>query len=133
MVPTAFVSLGELPLTSNGKVDREALPAPAAARAGSYAAEDSPGTLIETRVSEMVAGLLRLDRVASSDNFFLLGGHSLMGAQLLARVHDAFGVEIQLRTLFDIPTVAGLSAEIERLIMAKLESITEEEAASILA
>jgi amino acid adenylation domain-containing protein len=132
MVPTAFVSLRELPLTSNGKVDREALPAPAAARAGSYAAEDSPGTLIETRVSEMVAGLLRLDRVASSDNFFLLGGHSLMGAQLLARVHDAFGVEIQLRTLFDIPTVAGLSAEIERLIMAKLESITEEEAASIL-
>jgi amino acid adenylation domain-containing protein len=133
MVPTAFVSLRELPLTSNGKVDREALPAPGADRADRDAPEDSPGTLIESRVSEMVAGLLRLDRVASSDNFFLLGGHSLMGAQLLARVHDAFGVEIQLRTLFDIPTVSGLSAEIERLIMAKFEGMSEEEAASILA
>jgi amino acid adenylation domain-containing protein len=133
MVPTAFVSLSELPLTSNGKVDREALPAPGADRAGRDAPEDSPGTLIEARVSEMVAGLLRLDRVASSDNFFLLGGHSLMGAQLLARVHDAFGVEIQLRTLFDIPTVSGLSGEIERLVMAKLEGMTEEEATSILA
>ena len=133
MVPTAFVSLGELPLTSNGKVDREALPAPGTNRAGSGIAEESPETLIETRVSEMVAGLLRLERVASNDNFFLLGGHSLMGAQLLARVHDAFGVEIHLRTLFDIPTVSGLSAEIERLIMAKFEGMTEEEAASILA
>ena len=56
-----------------------------------------------------------------------------MGAQLLARVHDAFGVEIQLRTLFDIPTVSGLAAEIERLILAKFEGMTEEEAASVLA
>ncbi len=133
MVPTAFVSLPALPLTSNGKVDRDALPAPGADRAGRDAPEDSPGTLIEARVSEMVAGLLRLYRVASSDNFFLLGGHSLMGAQVLARVHDAFGVEIQLRTLFDIPTVSGLAAEIERLILAKFEGVTEEQAASILA
>jgi amino acid adenylation domain-containing protein len=133
MVPSAFVSLPALPLTRNGKVDRDALPAPVADRAGRDAPLGSPATLIEERVSEMVASLLRLDKVAPSENFFLLGGHSLLGAQLLARVHDAFGVEVQLRTLFDIPTVSGLAAEIERLILAKFEGMTEEEAARILA
>ena len=133
MVPSAFVSLLALPLTSNGKVDRGALPPPGADRAGGEESLDSPATLIEERLSGMVASLLRLERVAPAENFFLLGGHSLLGAQLLARVHDAFGVEIQLRTLFDVPTISGLAAEIERLLVARFEGMTEEEAAGILA
>ena len=133
MVPTAFVSLLGLPITRNGKVDRDALPAPAPHIADEDLLLGSHGTVIERRVSEMVASLLRLDKVATSENFFLLGGHSLMGAQLLARVHEAFGVEIQLRTLFDVPTVSGLAAEIERNILAKIEGLTGEEALSILA
>jgi len=133
MVPAAFVSLLALPITRNGKVDRDALPAPAAHMAGPDVLLGSPGTVIERRVLEMVASLLRSDKVASSENFFLLGGHSLMGAQLLARVHETFGVEIPLRTLFEVPTVSGLAAEIERNILAKFEGITGEEAVSILA
>jgi acyl carrier protein len=66
------------------------------------------------------------------ENFFLLGGHSLLGAQLLARVNDVFGVAIPLRTLFDIPTISGLSAEIERLVLTKLEAMTEEAAEGLL-
>jgi acyl carrier protein len=59
--------------------------------------------------------LLDLEEIGLDDNFFMLGGHSLLGAQLIARLRDAFGVEISLRTLFEGPTVATLSAEVERL------------------
>jgi acyl carrier protein len=77
--------------------------------------------------------LLKLDRVSVNDNFCLLGGHSLLGTQLIVKLRNAFGVDLALRTLFDASTIAELSAEIERLIVARIESMSDEEAEALLA
>jgi acyl carrier protein len=81
----------------------------------------------------MISKLLGLEQVSVDDNFFLLGGHSLLGTQLIAQVRGAFGVELALRTLFDSPTIEQLAFEIERLAMARIEAMTEDEAQSLLA
>jgi len=128
MVPATFVKLEALPLNPSGKVDRAALPAPNAENTLRDSSFVAPRTPIEERLAAMLALLLDLDRVGVEDNFFLLGGHSLLGTQLIARVRDAFGVELSLRTLFDAPTVSKLSAQIEALLLAKLEAMSEEEA-----
>jgi len=134
MIPVTFVKLEALPLTPNGKVDRRALPAPSVDNTLQEAVgvEPEPRTIIEERVAEIVSTLLRLDRVGLDDNFFMLGGHSMLGAQVLARMADTFGVEIQLRTLFDGPTVRELSAEVERAIVAQLDAMSDEEAQQLL-
>lgn len=128
MVPTVFVLLDALPLTSNGKVDRDALPIPNE----SIILRSEPcapaQTLIEKRVAAIVANLLGLQQVGANDNFFLLGGHSLLATQVIARIREGFDVDLSLRNLFEAPTVAQLSAEIERLLIVKLEAMSEEEA-----
>jgi amino acid adenylation domain-containing protein len=133
MLPSVFVWLPALPLTTNGKVDRNALIGSEPANTTREVPVDAPRTLIEERLSEMIANLLELEQVGIDENFFLLGGHSLLGAQLVTSVYERFGVELPLRTLFDIPTVSGLSAEIERLVLIKLEVMSEAEAESLLA
>ncbi len=133
MVPARVVWLEALPLTPNGKVDRDALPAPDTSAGEEGDAFVAPRTGVEGRVATIVAGLLRLERVGVDDNFFMLGGHSLLGAQLIARVRDAFEVDLTLRSLFDAPTVAELAAEVERLIFAKIEAMTDDEAQRLLA
>ena len=124
MVPGLFVRLASLPRTSNGKVDRDALPPPNEnlVRENEYIA---PRTPVEERLANILAGLMGLDRVGVNENFFLLGGHSLLGTQVISRVRDAFGVELPLRSLFDAPTVADLSTEIERMILKKLGALDE--------
>jgi amino acid adenylation domain-containing protein len=128
MTPAAFALLDALPLTVNGKVDRAALPAPALATELA-----APRTPIEEHVAALVAELLRLERVGIDQNFFLLGGHSLLGAQLIARIRALYGVELTLQGLFDNPTVASMSTEIERLVVERLEAMTDEEAERLLA
>ncbi len=128
MVPVIFVSLDSLPLTSNGKVDRRALPIPNESNILRSEPRAPAQTLVEKRVAAIVANLLGLQQVGANDNFFLLGGHSLLGTQVIARVRDSFDVELSLHNLFEAPTVADLSAEIERLLMVKLEAMSEEEA-----
>jgi hypothetical protein len=72
--------------------------------------------------------LLGVQEIGIDDNFFQMGGHSLLGAQVIAQVRDGFGVELSLRSLFENPTVREMSVEIERLILAKLETMGKDEA-----
>ena len=129
MIPVAFVWLDELPVTANGKVDRSALPAPDGANtAGGAEREMEARTELEAVLAAMICELLHLQRVNLDENFFVLGGHSLLGAQLLARVRDRFGVEMALRGLFEHPTVSDMAGEVERLLVVQLEAMSDEEA-----
>lgn len=133
MIPTAFVRLEHLPLSANGKLDRAALPVPNPENTLKEDAYEAPQSELQERLSGIVATLLGVERVGIDDNFFNMGGHSLLGAQMIARISDAFGVELSLLSVFDDPTVRGMSAEIERLFMEKLENMSEEEAQRLLA
>ncbi len=113
MVPAAFVPLDALPLLSNGKIDRRALPAPDRTRPELDKAFVAPRTATEDLVAGIWAQLLDIERVGIHDNFFDLGGHSLLATQAISRMREAFQVEIPLRRLFEVPTVAGLAESIE--------------------
>lgn len=132
MIPAVFVTVDSLPLNASGKVDRAALPAPDPTNTLRDTEFVTPRTPIEERVANMLASLLDLGQVSVEDNFFLLGGHSLLGTQLIARMRDTFGIELSLKSLFDSPTAAKLAAEVEGLLMAKLEAMTDDEAQRLL-
>jgi amino acid adenylation domain-containing protein len=115
MVPATFVQLEQLPLTANGKIDRPMLPPPTEANTIGDKQSVAPQTAVERQLEQIVASLLRLKKVGRDDNFFLLGGHSLLGTQVITKARATFGVEVSLRTIFEFPTIAGLAGEIERL------------------
>lgn len=115
MIPSRFRWLPALPVTAHGKIDRDALP-PLDAVASS--AGEAAQTPTEGAIAAIVCDLLELDAIGPADNVFLLGGHSLFGAQLIVRLADRFDVEVSLRFLFDHPTVAALAAEVERQQLA---------------
>ncbi|WP_027250316.1 non-ribosomal peptide synthetase [Planktothrix agardhii] len=112
MVPSAFVILESLPLTSNGKVDRRALPAPDFQSEEQYVAPRNP---IEEILAAIWVKVLKVEQVGIHDNFFELGGHSLLATQLISRIRKAFKVEMPLRELFVAPTVAALAQVIKRV------------------
>ncbi|MFD4607415.1 amino acid adenylation domain-containing protein [Streptomyces sp. NPDC058440] len=111
LVPSRFVLLESLPRTASGKLDRRALPMPAAAQAGSGPAAE-PGTPQEKVICLLMAGLLGRAPVGAHESFFALGGHSLLAIRLSAGIQGAFGVELSLRTVFQSPTPAGLAAAV---------------------
>jgi amino acid adenylation domain-containing protein len=114
MVPSAFVMLPELPLTANGKVDRQRLPA-SEFDANDLAVEFvAPRTPTEETVASIWAKVLKLERVGVLDNFFELGGHSLLATQLMFSLREAFDVELPLRSFFEAPTVSDLALTIEK-------------------
>jgi phosphopantetheine binding protein len=117
----------DLPLTPNGKLDRDALPPPAADTTLSNENYVSPRTVLEEKLATLVANLLGATQVGVNDNFFLIGGHSLFGTQLIAAIRDTFGVELALRSVFESPTPALLGQEIERLMVIKIDEMSEDE------
>jgi len=109
MVPSAFVALERLPRTPSGKLDRRALPAPVPAGA---ARRLEPGTGVEARIAEIWRALLGVQAVGAEDNFFDLGGHSLLLVRLQARLADELGARVRVVELFQYPTVRALAARL---------------------
>lgn len=132
MIPSFFIQLDTLPLTLNGKIDRAALPVPDNGDARRADASDAPITPTEEVLEKIIAPLLGLEYVGRDENFFLLGGHSLFGTQVIMRVAESFGIEMTLRTLFNAPTIAQLANEIEHLILARIEAMSDDEVAHLL-
>jgi non-ribosomal peptide synthetase component F len=109
MVPAVFVWLESLPLTPSGKVDRRALLAPEPARVELSDIFAPPETQTEEKLAAIWEEVLKVERIGIHDNFFDLGGHSLLATQVISRVRKSFQVEVELRSLFESPTVFGLA------------------------
>jgi acyl carrier protein len=114
MVPEHFVVLESMPLTVSGKIDRRALPAPTA-ESSSSPIHVAPRTPVEESLARIWADILMLDRVGIEDDFFALGGHSLRATLMIARIRDTFQLDIPMRELFQVRTIAGLAPVIDRL------------------
>jgi amino acid adenylation domain-containing protein len=133
MVPSTFVQISALPANSNGKLDSSALPDPDAKNRIPGTDYRTPSTPTEKQLVQILTQLLGVEHVGADDNFFLLGFHSLLATQVTARVYDRFGVQLGLRHLFEAKTVARLAAEVDRQLMEKVNSMSDEEVARQLA
>jgi hypothetical protein len=144
MVPSVFVFLDAMPLTPNGKVDRQALPEPDGTRPSLERAFVAPRTAPEKILADIWTEALALEQVGVHDNFFELGGHSLSAARVIFLVRKAFEMELPLRALFEKPTIEELALVIShnpisrpekedlRPILSSLEALSEEEANRLL-
>lgn len=145
MIPAYFVLLEALPLTANGKIDRRALPALDRSLQREAVPQVAPSSSLEQMLAQIWQQILGLDHIGIYDNFFDLGGHSLLGTRLIAHLHDTFQVDIPLRTLFEEPTIAHLAlvlvqkkAELvdDALLLQDIEDIehlTDDEVQKLLA
>jgi amino acid adenylation domain-containing protein len=109
MIPTAFIMLDELPLTHNGKVARESLPAPDHARPELDSVYVAPQTEVEKLIADVWQDVLKIERVGTHDNFFDLGGHSLLVVQVQRRLQETFNQELPITEMFKYPTISALS------------------------
>ena len=128
MVPDAFVPLDSLPLTTNGKIDRQRLSEPPK----TSAIDDNfvaPRTQLEEELAGLWSEVLKVERVGINDNFFDLGGHSLLATRLMFQLREHFNVDIPLRALFEAPTIATLAPVI---VQSQIEQIDSEDMAQAL-
>ncbi|GAA3445986.1 non-ribosomal peptide synthetase [Planomonospora venezuelensis] len=131
LVPTLWVHLDELPLTTRGKIDRAALPDPGQASAA-RAAHVPPRTDAERLVAAIWSEQLGVTAVGALDDFFSLGGHSLLATRIAARLRAETGLEVPIRMVFAHRTVAALAAAVEDLLVEELSGLTDEEAVALL-
>ena len=130
MIPSRLIEIDELPITPSGKLDRSRLPVPEAGRPG-RGPVPSPMTPVEELVAGIWGGLLEVESLAREDDFFQLGGHSLVAMQVISRLHETMGLDIPLRAIFDAPTLGAFSARVEDTLRTRGRgSIPEGEAAN---
>ena len=125
MVPTSFVVLAEFPLTTSGKIDRKALPKPREEDELGGESFVAPETELEIAVAEIWQEVLNREKVGLFDNFFDIGGNSLLSTQVLYRIKKMFEVDLPLHRLFEDPTVANLALTIEEIILEEIEAEEE--------
>ena len=113
MIPAVYVRLEEMPLTANGKVDRNALPSPEAMRRRVDENPNASSTPVEEVLTGIWGEVLGLAEVGVDENFFELGGHSLLATRVFSRLREAFNVDLPIKTLFDAPTIAQLARHVE--------------------
>ena len=145
MLPSAFVTIKEIPLTPNGKVDRRALPMPEQISVSAGTGFVAPRTEMEELVADIWREILGITQVGVESNFFDLGGHSLLATRVMNRIRERCGVELPLRVLFEFPTVASLATRLDTArtketelgrilsILVNMENISEEEVSVLLA
>jgi amino acid adenylation domain-containing protein len=126
MVPADCTLLTELPTNANGKIDRKLLREMGSQIAG-RGDLTPPRNDLERILAGIVAERLWLPQIGIDEDFFALGGHSMLGAQLAIRIGERFGVEVTLRSVFENPTVADMAVEVERLLMADIEAMSADE------
>ncbi|GAA5043644.1 hypothetical protein GCM10023318_05480 [Nocardia callitridis] len=129
MRPSAYSVLDRIPLTGNGKLDRAALPAPVRGPASTFR---EPATEVEARIAERFEEILGVAVVGAQDSFFELGGHSLLANRLLPWIQDEFGVELDVRAVFDAPTVADLATLVEATPVLTRATMTADERERLL-
>jgi amino acid adenylation domain-containing protein len=133
MIPATFLQVDQLPLSPNGKIDRKALPAPDESNMLRDENFVAPQTPIEERLAAIWSEALGLQQVSVTENFFALGGQSLLAAQVILLIQERFQVDLSLNSLFESPTIQALSAQIEQLLIAKIETMSDEEVQYLLA
>ena len=128
MIPSAFVFLDALPLTTRGKVDRRALPAPDVVRPELQEAFVAPRSQSEELVAGIWSNVLGLERIGVHDNFFELGGHSLLATRVVSRIQQEFQVDLKLMDFFKMPTIAELTKGLEGLLWINAGRPSDDEA-----
>ena len=143
MIPSAFVTMEALPLMPSGKVDRRHLPAPDQSRPDLDESFVMPRTPVEEEIARIWEHVLKIDRVGVYDNFFALGGHSLIATQVISRLSETLEVDLPLRVIFEQPTVAGVAQAVVQYqtiasegettrLLAELALLSDEEAQRLL-
>lgn len=144
MIPSGYILMESFPFTPNGKVDRQALPAPDGTRPDIETTFVPPRTPVEKELAKMWAGVLGAERIGINDNFFDLGGHSLMATQLNSKIREIYQVDVSLRDFFEAPTIASLALEIAKTqadlqdtskletILSEIEDLSDEEVQKLM-
>lgn len=116
MIPSVFMLMDELPLTSNGKIDRKALPSPDIMRITSNEKHTPPRNELEQKLTDIWQKVLRVKSISIYDNFFELGGHSLLVVQLFKQIEEQINVELSIALIFEYPTINQLASKILEVI-----------------
>lgn len=131
MIPSVFVLLEALPLTTNGKVNRQALPVPdITSQPDIQKAFVAPRNSLEKQLADIWVQVLNIKQVGVHDNFFLLGGHSLLATRLISMIRDAFKIDLPLRSVFERPTIADF---VPIIVEKQVKEVDNEVIAQILA